>query len=131
MFSSDSNLNDAKYADQEYDRLLEAAARKEGSERLDALAEAENRLLSTAVVMPLYHNLAANVVDTSYILGWYPNVLDLHPFKYLSFGEKAVRSNVAKATPAPALPQAPLPRDGAAWATAPFIAPAATAREEA
>ena len=96
MFASDSNLNDAKYADPEYDRLLQAAALKDGSERLDALAEAENRLLATAAIMPLYHNLATNIVDTDYVLGWYPNALDLHPFKYLSFGEKSVRPNVAR-----------------------------------
>jgi len=109
MFSSDSNLNDAKLADPEYDRLLQAAALKDGSERLDALAEAENHLLATAAVMPLYHNLATNIIDTDYVLGWYPNALDLHPFKYLSFGEKSVRPNVARSMPGGASPAFPAP----------------------
>ena len=59
--------------------------------------------------MPLYHNLATNIVDTDYVLGWYPNALDLHPFKYLSFGEKSVRPNVARFIPRGASPIFPAP----------------------
>jgi peptide/nickel transport system substrate-binding protein/oligopeptide transport system substrate-binding protein len=95
MWSTDSNLNDARLADPEYDRLLAAAAQKEGDERFEALALAETRLLSGAAVLPLYHSLAANIIDTDYINGWYPNILDIHPFKYLDFGDRKVRSNVA------------------------------------
>ncbi len=46
-------------------------------------------------MLPIYHSLAANVIDTDYIDGWYPNALDIHPFKYLAFGERKIRSNVA------------------------------------
>jgi oligopeptide transport system substrate-binding protein len=95
MWASDSNLNDARLADPEFDRLLETAALKTGNERLDALGLAETRLLSGAAVLPLYHSLAANVIDTDYVDGWYPNALDIHPFKYISFGERKIRSNVA------------------------------------
>jgi peptide/nickel transport system substrate-binding protein/oligopeptide transport system substrate-binding protein len=95
MWAADSNLNDARYDDPEYDRLLAAAASKSGTERLDALGLAETRLLSGAAVLPLYHSMAANVVDTDFVIGWYPNALDIHPFKYLVFGEHRVRSNVA------------------------------------
>ena len=97
MWSKDSNLNDARFDDPEYDRLLDAAALKTGGERLDALGLAETRLLSGAAVMPVYHSLAANVVDTDFIDGWYPNALDIHPFKYIAFGERRIRSNVAMA----------------------------------
>ena len=97
MWAADSNLNDARFDDPDFDRLLDAAAAKTGSERLDALALAETRLLSGAAVLPLYHSLAANVIDTDFIDGWYPNALDIHPFKYLVFGERKVRSNVAMA----------------------------------
>jgi oligopeptide transport system substrate-binding protein len=95
MFTSDSNLNDPRYASSEYDGLLAAAATKEGSERLDALGEAESKLLSDAVVFPLYHNLAVNVVDSDFVTGWFSNALDIHPFKYLAFGTRKVRPNVA------------------------------------
>jgi ABC-type oligopeptide transport system, periplasmic component len=95
MWSSDSNLNDSGLADAEYDSLLDQAAQKTQDDRLDALAKAETRLLSGAAVLPLYHSLAANVIDTDYIDGWYPNALDIHPFKYLAFGERRIRANVA------------------------------------
>jgi peptide/nickel transport system substrate-binding protein/oligopeptide transport system substrate-binding protein len=95
MWAQDSNLNDARLADPEYDRLLGAAALKTGAERLDALGVAETRLLSGAAVLPLYYSLAANVVDTDFVDGWYSNMLDIHPFKYLAFGERKIRANVA------------------------------------
>ena len=100
---SRANLNDASLIDPEYDRLLASAAAKSRTERLDALGLAETRLLSGAAVLPMYHSLAANVVDPDFISGWYPNALDIHPFKYLAFGERRLRSNVAALT---------LPRSG-------------------
>jgi oligopeptide transport system substrate-binding protein len=95
MWAADSNLNDARFADPEFDRLLGAAALKTGDDRLEALGLAETRLLSGAAALPLYHSLAANVIDTDFVDGWYPNALDIHPFKYMSFGQRRVRSNVA------------------------------------
>jgi len=95
MFASDSNLNDPRYADPEYDGLLKAAATKDGDARLAVLTEAENRLLSTAAVLPVSHSLAANVIDTEYLEGWFVNALDIHPFRYLSFGQRSVRPGVA------------------------------------
>jgi oligopeptide transport system substrate-binding protein len=95
MWTSDSNLNDAGLADKEFDRLLAASAAKEGQDRLAALAVAETRLLSGAAVLPVYHSLAANIIDTDFVMGWYANALDIHPFKYLAFGERRIRPNVA------------------------------------
>jgi oligopeptide transport system substrate-binding protein len=95
MWISDSNLNDAGLADGEYDRLIAASAAKDGADRLAALGEAESRLLGGAAVLPIYHSVAVNVVDTDFVQGWYANALDIHPFKYLSFGQRKVRPNVA------------------------------------
>lgn len=97
MWATDSNLNDARYADAEYDRLLDDAAQKAGDERLEGLGSAETRLLSGGAVLPLYHSLAINVIDTDYVDGWYSNALDIHPFKYLAFGERKMRADVAMA----------------------------------
>ena len=97
MWTSDSNLNDAGFADSSYDGLVADASAKEGSARLQALAEAETMLLGGAAVLPIYHSIAVNVVDTSFVQGWYANALDIHPFKYLAFGERKLRPNVAKA----------------------------------
>jgi oligopeptide transport system substrate-binding protein len=95
MWADDSNLNDARLSDQEYDRLLDAAAQKTDDDRLEALGQAETRLLAGAAVLPLYHSLSYNAIDTDYIDGWYTNALDIHPFKYIAFGERSIRSNVA------------------------------------
>jgi oligopeptide transport system substrate-binding protein len=95
MWSADSNLNEAGLSDPEFDRLLDAAALKTGSDRLDALGLAETRLLSGAAVLPIYHSLEVNVIDTDFVNGWYTNALDIHPFKYLAFGERKIQPNVA------------------------------------
>ncbi len=95
MFTSDSNLNDPRLKDGEYDALLKAAASKDGEARLATLTEAENRLLSTAAVLPVSHSLAVSVIDTDYIQGWFINALDIHPFKYLAFGQRTIRPGVA------------------------------------
>ncbi|MBL8966119.1 MAG: peptide ABC transporter substrate-binding protein [Spirochaetaceae bacterium] len=101
MWTSDSNLNDARHADPEYDRLVAESAGKDGDERLAALAKAEARLLAGAAVLPMYHSIAVNVVDAEFLEGWFSNALDIHPFKYLGFGERRVRPNVASADPTP------------------------------
>ncbi len=85
MWRSDSNLNDARYNDDDFENLMERSMREEGDARLATMAEAEKLLLDRGSVIPISHNLAINVVDTGEIEGWYANALDIHPFKYFSF----------------------------------------------
>ncbi|MDR2661530.1 MAG: peptide ABC transporter substrate-binding protein [Treponema sp.] len=85
MWRRDSNLNDARYNDADYEELLERSMSEEGEKRWATLAEAEKLLLSRGVVLPISHSPAINIVDTGELDGWYPNALDIHPFKYLSF----------------------------------------------
>ncbi|MDR0474466.1 MAG: peptide ABC transporter substrate-binding protein [Treponema sp.] len=89
MWRRDSNLNDACYNDEDYEALMERSMTEEGSKRWETLAEAEQLLLSRGTVLPISFSPAINIVDTDEIGGWYTNVLDIHPFKYLSF--KALR----------------------------------------
>jgi len=85
MWRQDSNLNDAHHYDAEYEALIEKSMLEEGEVRLATLAEAEKLLLDRGVVLPIYHSPAVNIVDTNELDGWYPNALDIHPFKYISF----------------------------------------------
>jgi peptide/nickel transport system substrate-binding protein/oligopeptide transport system substrate-binding protein len=85
MFQKDSNLNDAHHNDPEYERLMDKSMQEEGAERWATLAEAEKRLLDYGTVLPISYTPAVNIIDTSEINGWYPNVLDIHPYKYLSY----------------------------------------------
>ncbi|MDR1576237.1 MAG: peptide ABC transporter substrate-binding protein [Treponema sp.] len=85
MWRRDSNLNDARYNDADYEKLMERSMLEEGDVRLATLAEAEKLLLDRGSVLPVSYSPAINVVDTNELDGWYPNALDIHPFKYLNF----------------------------------------------
>ncbi|MCL2184739.1 MAG: peptide ABC transporter substrate-binding protein [Treponema sp.] len=85
MWQRDSNLNDARLDDPEYEALIERSMIEEGDKRLATLAEAEKLLLDRGVILPIYYNPAFNVIDTREVDGWYPNALDIHPFKYMSY----------------------------------------------
>ncbi|MDR1250534.1 MAG: peptide ABC transporter substrate-binding protein [Treponema sp.] len=85
MWRRDSNLNDARHNDEDYEKLMEKSMLEEGETRLATLAEAEKLLLDRGSVLPISYSPAINVVDTNELDGWYPNALDIHPFKYLTF----------------------------------------------
>jgi len=84
MWRRDSNLNDARHYDSEFEALMERSMFEEGTTRWETLAEAEALLLSRGNVLPISHSLALNIIDLNEISGWFPNVLDIHPFKYIS-----------------------------------------------
>jgi len=85
MWRRDSNLNDACLDDEDYEALIDRSMMEEGEVRLATLAEAEKILLDRGVVLPISYSPALNIVDTGELDGWYPNALDIHPFKYFSF----------------------------------------------
>ncbi|MDR3324793.1 MAG: peptide ABC transporter substrate-binding protein [Spirochaetaceae bacterium] len=85
MWRRDSNLNDARHNDGDYEKLLDRSMSEEGGDRLKTLSEAEELLLARGNVLPISYSFAVNVVDAAELDGWYRNVLDIHPFKYLKF----------------------------------------------
>ncbi|MDR0622918.1 MAG: peptide ABC transporter substrate-binding protein [Treponema sp.] len=85
MWRRDSNLNDAGYDDADYENLIEKSMNEEGEQRWSTLAEAEKLLLYRGSVLPISYSPAINIVDINELDGWFPNALDIHPFKYLSF----------------------------------------------
>lgn len=95
MWTSDSSLNESRYSNPEYDALLRRSMSEEGAARMATMAKAEALLLSEAAVLPVYHTLSFDVVDTEAVLGWFLNPMDIHPFKALSFGTPKARANVA------------------------------------
>ena len=52
-------------------------------------------MLDDAVILPLSHNPALNVIDTNGIQGWYANVLDIHPFKSIRFTPRRPMPGIA------------------------------------
>lgn len=86
MWIEGSNLNDAGYSDATYDELITASLGETGEARFETLSKAERRLLTEeVVVLPLSHTLSVNFIDLKTIGGWYANVLDVHPLKYLRY----------------------------------------------
>jgi peptide/nickel transport system substrate-binding protein/oligopeptide transport system substrate-binding protein len=85
IWRRDSNLNDARLDDADYEALIEKSMIQEGAERLATLAEAEKLLLDRGTIIPISYSPAVNIVDTGELDGWYPNALDIHPLKYLAF----------------------------------------------
>jgi peptide/nickel transport system substrate-binding protein/oligopeptide transport system substrate-binding protein len=85
MWRRDSNLNDAGYNDNDYEKLIDRSMSEEGDVRWKTLSEAEELLLSRGTVLPISYSFAVNIVDKTELGGWYSNVLDMHPVKYLYF----------------------------------------------
>ncbi|MCL2801189.1 MAG: peptide ABC transporter substrate-binding protein [Treponema sp.] len=85
LYKADSNLNDAGFNDADYEALIARSMTEEGTTRFATLAEAEKLLLDRALILPICFTPAVNIVDTGELDGWFPNALDIHPFKYLSF----------------------------------------------
>lgn len=85
LWTSDSSFNPSRYHNSAYDKLIEEALTKETKEeRYKLFMEAEQLLLETAVVIPISHGVSINFVDDDVLTGWYPNLLNIHPFKYMS-----------------------------------------------
>jgi oligopeptide transport system substrate-binding protein len=101
MWTSGSNLNDARFSDREFDELLDRSVSQEDEQRYATLGQAESILLEGAVVLPINHGAAFALIDLDRVEGWYPNVLNIHPFKYLRFHSARVPPGVAFASNAP------------------------------
>jgi peptide/nickel transport system substrate-binding protein/oligopeptide transport system substrate-binding protein len=95
IWTSGSNLNDARYSNPAYDRMIDRAMAEPWEERFALLAEAEALLLHEAVVMPLSHPPAFNLIDLDRLAGWYPNLMDIHPFKHIRFKVRKPPPDVA------------------------------------
>lgn len=96
MWRKDSNLNDARLNDPVYEALIDQSMREEGETRWQTLSKAEEQLLQGGTVLPIAYTPAVNIIDMNEISGWYPNPLDIHPFKYLSFAAYRALPGVAR-----------------------------------
>jgi oligopeptide transport system substrate-binding protein len=81
LLLSTSGLNDAGYANPEYDALVRAASR-EGDlpRRADLLQQAEAVMLEDMPVLPIYFYVTSRLVKP-WIGGYEPNIMDHHRSK--------------------------------------------------
>jgi oligopeptide transport system substrate-binding protein len=81
VWRGDSSNNHTGWSNADYDSLLFAAARTaDPAARARLLQRAETLLLDAAPIIPLYFNPHVFLLQPS-VHGWYPNVLDHHPYK--------------------------------------------------
>lgn len=83
LFRGNSTLNVSGWKNDDFDALLDKAAIAKNSERYSLLAEAEDILLDSGMILPIYHPVSFNVIDLESIGGWSLNAFDLHPLKYI------------------------------------------------
>ena len=108
MWTSGSKLNEALYANPAYDALLNESLDATGLDRYKKLAQAEELLLKEAVILPIDHIAAFNLIDSESIAGWYPNPLDIHPLKYIEIKKEKLHKWIVRAD----LPAAAVLRTG-------------------
>lgn len=96
MFRPDSNINYTAWNNAEYETLLRLAnAEDEVKKRYKKLAEVEQLLLDSHIIIPLSHNPSINVVDLYSVAGWYPNAINIHPFKFIKFKKSKTLPGIA------------------------------------
>ena len=84
MYTSNSGNNDAGWSNQRYDALIAQAGETTDQERRFALfQDAETILMTELPIMPIYTYVSKSLVSPD-VRGWYPNILDNHPYKYIS-----------------------------------------------
>ncbi|MEW5815524.1 MAG: peptide ABC transporter substrate-binding protein, partial [Spirochaetota bacterium] len=73
------------YSNHVFDDLMEKAATASyGKERFDVLRKVEELLINgDQVVMPIFTYVSHNMIDLDTWGGWYPNVMNYHPVKYI------------------------------------------------
>jgi oligopeptide transport system substrate-binding protein len=83
LWRSDSGNNHTGWSNPEYDALLFRAARNpDPTARAAQLQQAEARMLESAPIVPLYFNTHVFLIQPA-VKGWYPTLLDHHPYKHV------------------------------------------------
>jgi oligopeptide transport system substrate-binding protein len=84
VWTSDSGNNYTGWKNPLFDQLLvEAAHAPDTTARYALLQKAEALLLDEAPLIPIYHYKHIFLIQPS-VKGWFPNLLDHHPYKYVS-----------------------------------------------
>jgi oligopeptide transport system substrate-binding protein len=84
LFVGNSALNHTFYRIDDYDRLMTAARRAGGRNRMDILSQAESRLMEDMPVIPLYYYVSRHLVRPE-VTGFLNNIRDIHLSRYLGW----------------------------------------------
>jgi len=84
MWVTKGGNNRTGWSNADYDRHIQAASSGlPQSERFDHFQSAEQILMDEAPIMPLYFYVSKSLIHPA-VKGWYPNILDHHPYKAIS-----------------------------------------------
>lgn len=91
LLVSDNGNNRSGFASAKYDALVDKAAREQNpKKRLAIMGEIEDMISDELPVIPLYI-YTRNYLKRKEVQGWYPNVQDFHPLKYVSLEDASTQ----------------------------------------
>ncbi len=83
MFLTGGGNNECGFSNKDYDRrIAEAGKTGDRQKRFECFQKAEAILLDEAPIVPIYHYSQAFLIRPE-VHGWYPTILDRHPYKYV------------------------------------------------
>jgi oligopeptide transport system substrate-binding protein len=83
IWETDNGNNDTNWSHPEYDRLLHAAlAAKNDEERYALYQKMDAILVDEVPIIPIYYYTRVRALSPK-VKGWYPTLLDNHPYKYV------------------------------------------------
>ncbi len=83
MFVTNSGNNKSGWSSPQYDALIAQAAQTQDPQaRYELFQQAESILMDEVPIIPVY-TYAKNYLLSPQVKGWYPNLLDYHPYKYV------------------------------------------------
>lgn len=84
MFVTGGGNNRTGWSNRHYDQLIEAAAKeRDTKKRMEIFREAEKILVVEGMpILPVYYHVSLNMYR-SYVRGVFPNLLNIHPWKYI------------------------------------------------
>jgi oligopeptide transport system substrate-binding protein len=96
MWLTGGGNNDTGWSNAEYDRLIAQAARESNPERrIEIFQRAEALLLDELPLIPIYFYTRVGLRRPE-VKGYYPNILDNHPYKYIYLEETANRTEASR-----------------------------------
>jgi oligopeptide transport system substrate-binding protein len=83
MYVTGGGNNQTGWSNKDYDRLIrEAGFTADPQKRFDIFHQAETILMDESPIIPLYY-YTQKILMRPEVKGWTPNVLDMHPYKYV------------------------------------------------
>jgi oligopeptide transport system substrate-binding protein len=84
LFVTDGGNNETGWSNKDYDQLIaEAGQTADPQKRYDFFQRAEAILMDEVPVIPVYFYTRVYLMNPR-VQGWWPNILDIHPYKYVS-----------------------------------------------